>query len=289
MKEHFEDRSARARRHELSPADARQLDEELQASADARFWHRAGTAFDAEDTVLPGDHEASERVMQRLLRELPRATAPRSRTRWVALLAAAAVLVASIAGAAAFGVRRLRQPAPKPAPAPSSLRPAETALTPSALPSAAPAAADSGAPVLTPPTLGPAPAVSALLPSSASELLSAAGRARRHGHAREAITLLDGLQQRFPNSPEARSSDLTLGMLQLKSGSSAAALRHFDRYLQRSPDGALASEALWGQAQAYFAQGNSAQARRSLGTLLQRFPSSARASAARAQLGAAAP
>jgi TolA-binding protein len=98
--------------------------------------------------------------------------------------------------------------------------------------------------------------------------------------------LLSDLQARLPNSPEARASDIALGMLQLQSGEARAARAHLERYLQRSPRGALAADSLWGQAQALFAQGNAVAARASLSTLLERYPSSAYASAASAKLRA---
>ena len=291
MKEQFEDRSARARRHELSPVDARKLDEELAGSAEARLWHRAGLEFDAEGAVLPGDHGSSERVIQRLLRDLPRAPA-RSRVRWVALLAAAAVLVASVAGAAVVGVRMLRQEAVLPS-ASANTAPSPSPATPSAigarsLPAPDPAPSDEPAMPPSPAVIATAAASSSAapsaLPGTPAELFSAAGQARRRGDPSQARVLLQALQQRFPNSAEARSSDITLGMLQLKSGVPALALRHFDRYLARSPGGELAAEALWGRAQAQFAQGNPTEGRRALSTLLERFPGSAHASAARAKL-----
>ena len=82
MKDDLDDLSARARRHELSSSDSRKLDQLLESSAEARLWHQVGAEFDAEDTVQPGDHAASERVIARLLRDLPRKK-PRSRVRYV--------------------------------------------------------------------------------------------------------------------------------------------------------------------------------------------------------------
>jgi TolA-binding protein len=124
---------------------------------------------------------------------------------------------------------------------------------------------------------------------TAAELLSAAGRARRSGQPAQAIALLDSLRARYPSSPEAKASDITLGKLQLERGSSAAALRSFDRYLEHSPGGSLAPEALWGRAQALERMGNTSAARQSLVDLLQRYPASPYTSAARAKLGASAP
>ncbi len=206
----------------------------------------------------------------------------------MALLAAAALLVASVAGAAVVGVRLLRKPAP---PMPSTLAPSSRvpvlprAVSVQALPSVDSAPSVEPAPAAIGTAAASTSAAAPALPGTPAELFSAAGQARRRGDSSQALTLLETLQQRFPNSAEARSSDLTLGMLQLKGGAPGPALRHFDRYLARSPSGELAAEALWGRAQALFAQGNPSQGRRALSTLLERFPSSAHASAARAKLG----
>jgi TolA-binding protein len=289
----FEELSARARRQALSATDAEALAQSLETSAEARLWHRVGAEFDAEDTALPGDREATERVLARLLRELP-AQKTRSRRRVSVPLLAAALLVASAAAATVLGLRQ------RPGPARvneqvSSVPPAATplrqgwsgALAAPPEPSAQPAVPNVEPPAPTPVasasngTSSPSP-----MPASAAELLSAAGRARREGYAGQAITLLESLQARFPNSPEARASDITLGMLQLKSGSASAARQHFERYLERSPQGALAVDALWGRAQALSAQGNEREARATLSTLLERFPNTAYASAARAKLRA---
>jgi len=300
MKNRLEDLSVHARRRNLSKAEAHQLEQHLDASPDARLWHRAGCAFDAEDVVLPGDHAATERVLDRLARRtlpqpaLPQLAAPqptRSRPRFAALLVAAALLAMCAAAAAVMGARALRRNE-------ASVAPTAAAASVPSLPRSAPVVPIAPETALSAPTaVTPNLALNARAPSvstdgqTPADLLSAAGQARRQGYSARAIDLLSALQTRFPNSPEARSSDISLGMLQLKSGAAAAAERHFDHYLERSPNGALASEALWGQAQAAFARGNEAGGRRSLASLLERYPASPYASAARARLraGTAAP
>ena len=285
----FDELSARARRQPLSADDARALAESLEASPDARLWHRLGTAFDTEDSVLPGDHDAAERILGRLLGELP-VKKPRARRRLGVLLVAAALLVASVAAATVVGIRSREKAAQPSHGDKAALRgPALVPKEPGGAPRTPP---EPEAPTIDqPPLAAPAPPGSSdstqdPAPESAAGLLSAAGRARRAGYAGQAITLLQSLQSRFPNSAEARASDITLGMLLLKSGSASAARQHFERYLQRSPQGALAADALWGRAQALSAQGNSAEARATLTTLLDHYPSSAYASAARAKLRA---
>jgi TolA-binding protein len=123
----------------------------------------------------------------------------------------------------------------------------------------------------------------------AAALFSAAALARREGNAGKAVALLDSLQQRFPASREARSSDMTLGSLHLQRGAPAAALEHFGRYLRTAPRGELASEALWGQAQALTALGRRSEAEARLRQLVERFPGSPYAAASRVKLGLAAP
>ncbi len=83
MSDSFDELSARSRRGELSRAEQQRLDVFLKASVEARLWHHAGRELDAEDAVLPGDHAAVERVMQRALSALPASPAlgPRRRSR----------------------------------------------------------------------------------------------------------------------------------------------------------------------------------------------------------------
>ncbi len=290
MKDALEDLSPLARRGELTGPEEQRLEVLLESSAEARLFHELGSRFDAEDPSPPSADKASEAVVESVLNDLRKSGGRKrrslSRSPW--LIAAAAVLAASLAGAA-ISVQRLLS---VPAPAPSAVEPQRVS------PSARPAIARSLAPVAPPsiPSEPPAPpALSAevaaprAVPSSAAELLSAAGRARRSGQSAQAVELLQSLRARYPNSPEASASEITLAELQLERGASAAALGHYDAYLRRWPGGALAPEALWGRSQALTRLGRTAEAQQSLSELLQRYPNSPYASAARAKLGAAAP
>jgi TolA-binding protein len=289
MKDALEDLSPLARRGQLSGPEEQRLEVALESSADARLFHELGRRFDAEDPSAPMADKASEAVVESVLKDLRKDGSQKRRklprTAW--LIAAAALLAASLAGAV-IGVQRLRGVA---APTPS-------ASEPRALPGARPAIDRSPAPVapLIASSEQPAPPASSAelpapraLPSSPAELLSAAGRARRSGQSARAVELLQNLRSRYPNSPEAGASEITLAELQLERGAAAAALGHYDAYLRRSPGGALGPEALWGRAQALTRLGRSAEAQKSLSDLLQRYPNSPYASAARAKLGAAAP
>jgi TolA-binding protein len=121
---------------------------------------------------------------------------------------------------------------------------------------------------------------------TAVELFAAAARARTNGETTKAIELYAVLEHQYPSTPEARQSHVAIAMLYLRSGSSDAALEHFRTYLSAEPEGALASDALWGQAQALSKLGRTDDARQTCELLLKRYPDSAYAEAARAKIGA---
>jgi TolA-binding protein len=259
---------------------------------DERAFAELGARFDAEDAAAPLDPTSTARVVERLLAR-PRLPPPAQRrprrSPWVVV--GASLFAASLAAAAIVGVtsRQWNQ----------ASRPSSPSALPRAVP--APSAHFNPAAVQVPDASAraeadslPRPVVSVEPPpaspsATAAELLSAAGRARRSGEPARAITLLESLRARYPGSPEARASDITLGKLQLERGSSAAALRSFERYLAHSPAGSLAPEALWGRAQALERTGNPSAARQSLADLIKRYPASPYTSAARAKLGASTP
>ena len=289
MSDSFEELSARARRGELSRSEQQRLELFLKASLEARLWHDAGRQLDAEDTVLPGDHDAVERVMQRALSAFP-SQRSRRRPRVALLMAVVALFGASADAASVQGVRYWRQHVK------SSLhvsvnQPRQQPQQPRAAAKSEPAPAVAVAPIFEPNATSPmsVPTSSRAKPkvepgSDAAALFGAASLSRREGNAAKAIALLDSLQERYPGSREARLSDMTLGALHLQRGAAAAALEHFTQYLRSSPQGELASEAVWGQYQALAALGQRAEAARRLRLLLERYPGSAYAAAARAKL-----
>jgi tetratricopeptide (TPR) repeat protein len=311
VKDASEDLSVRARRGELDEGARKQLALLLSGSLEARLLHRAGCEFDAQDSVLPGDEALAQRITERLLLARPAPT--RSPRRWLKPALTAGV-VGALTLAAALALRQSGR-AGAPLPAPSVMQPSlpnqgaakagarggvVVPRTPSALPSAKESAPSSPA---TAQTVEPkpssaksvarravaevTPAASALGTSeSASALFASANRARREAEPERAVALYERLQQRFPSAPEALASELALGMLQLRRGAPDAALRHFSAYLARAPQGALGSEALWGQARAYLALGQPDSAKKSFRALLSQYPESAYAGAARAKLQA---
>ncbi len=280
----LEDLSAGARRDELTRPEQQRLQLLLDSSAEARLFHGLGGRFDAEDPAPALADAASEAIVEALLLQLEKSGNQKRRSilRSPWLIAAAALLVASLAGAV-IGVQRLRR---APVPAPSAAVRSGDAIS-RAEPSAVLRSVPSQEPTTS--VLSAEPPMPRPAPSSAAELLSAAGRARRSGQPARALELLQTLRARYPNSSEASAGEITQGKLELERGSVAAALDHFDGYLRRSPGGALAPEALWGRAQALGQLGRSSEANQSLSELLQRFPNSPYTSAARAKLGGGAP
>ena len=85
---------------------------------------------------------------------------------------------------------------------------------------------------------------------TAAELFAAANAARRARDLRGAIDRYLALERRFPDTDEALVSLVSAADLLARLGESDGALRAFDRYLGRRPEGPLASEALFGRARA---------------------------------------
>ncbi|WP_394836508.1 tetratricopeptide repeat protein [Pendulispora rubella] len=111
-----------------------------------------------------------------------------------------------------------------------------------------------------------------------------AGRARRVGAVPKAIALYELLQHRHPGTPESRAADMALALLYMRQGMHATALEHFDRYLNHSPRGDLAAEAMWGKSQALTNLGRIKDAYRTLQRLQLVHPNSPYALEARARL-----
>lgn len=306
MKSGLEDLSARSRRGELSEAEQKQLRVALDASVEARMAHRAGLEFDAEDSVLAGDEALAQRVSERLLTTHPtvKPIARRSGRRiWRFAAAGVCLTVAAAAGTpvarnATELIRELtwgsssspsRAVPPEPAPAPPAPAKAAPAVLPDppAEPEAEPEteSAETSAPKERRVQRRKAKPSVETEESGAATAFREASRLRREGRAAEAIQQYAALLKRYPSSPEARASEIALGMLHLGAGSPASGLRYFDRYLSTNPGGQLAADALWGKTRALAAMGRNEEARRGLELLIDRYPRSTYATAARAKLG----
>jgi tetratricopeptide (TPR) repeat protein len=120
---------------------------------------------------------------------------------------------------------------------------------------------------------------------TAAELFADANAARRALDLRRATDLYLALDRRFPESAEAPVALVSAGDLLSRLGEPAAALRAFDRYLDRRPDGALAPEALFGRARTLRQLARRQDEIDAWRRLLQAFPGSVYESAGRQRLG----
>ncbi|WP_437511254.1 tetratricopeptide repeat protein [Sorangium sp. So ce1099] len=212
------------------------------------------------------------------------------RSAW--LYAAAAVLACGVAAAALVQ----RRPPPEPTPsvrllqrslravvsrpraaAPPAGEPAPDGAPAPAGAAAAPAGAaqpELAAPAARPQEAPRGPGAAASSAPTAEQLFREANEARRAGSTQRAIELYRALQKGFARSPEATLSLVSLGSLLLNSGSPAAALAQFDRYLGTAGARPLAVEALYGRGRALRALGRSADEAQSWRRLLREHPSS---------------
>ncbi|WP_437816449.1 tetratricopeptide repeat protein [Sorangium sp. So ce1078] len=204
--------------------------------------------------------------------------------------AAATALVRSRAGAAPGPSARLLEPSvrvalsrPRAVALPEAAPPAGEPALAGALPapSSAPAPSAAALPELAAPAprprdaaRGPSAAAPSSSASTAEQLFREANDARRAGSSRRAIELYRSLQKSFAASPEATLSLVSLGSLLLNTGSPAAALAQFDRYLGVAGARPLAVEALYGRGRALRALGRSADEAQSWRRLLREHPGS---------------
>jgi len=115
-------------------------------------------------------------------------------------------------------------------------------------------------------------------------LLQQAQVARAEGRNGEAVQLYRRLQRLHPESPEARTSLVSLGELELsKLSRPAVALRAFQRYLD-SGDQSLAREALYGKIRALAALGRRPEERHAIEAYLRLYPSGLQSDALRRRL-----
>lgn len=230
----------------------------------------------------PEDRLRNELAVSRAMSSLgggARRRAPRS----VWLLAAAAVLVASVAGAGYW--RRLH--------------PSSSALLGNAIVPVAPADHAAEAPTSSPvaglgaPTeaVDPSPLPdrskgrtppSADVRETAAQLFAEANDLRRTGNDSQAISTYRKVERLFPGSPEGEQSYATLGSLLMEHGSPQEALGQFDHYIERG--GPLLVDVLVGKAGALQRLGRAADERRTWETLLERFPKSVHAARAKTRL-----
>lgn len=109
--------------------------------------------------------------------------------------------------------------------------------------------------------------------ASAKDLMQRSQTLRAAGKARESVDALRQLVQKFPDSPEARVSWVTLGELELTVlGQPASALRSFEAYLKLG--GPLMREAQYGRIRALSGLSRQEEARRATADFIARYPNS---------------
>jgi TolA-binding protein len=242
--------------------------------------------FDSVGEAQPGDSERVARIAaiaSGTRRLTPRAPLRGARRAW--LLAAAALVLTG--AAVASGVRWVTVSSPPPEGTPRVLKSTSLAPTPirkaPVLEPAATATVPPPAPVAAVRSGNLTKSAASPSPASASEVYRGANDARRAGRSDEAVQGYQQLQRRFPSSPEAHASRVSLGGLLLRSGSAGAALAQFDAYLQAGA-GQLAAEALFGRGRALQALGRSAEETDTWARLVKQYPSSAYATHAQRRL-----
>jgi tetratricopeptide (TPR) repeat protein len=279
----------RSRREELTPDEQRSLNESLSYSLEVKLMNEMLPELERQSRVRSGDDLLLARINARVLspaRISQRAPARRRGLR-IALIAAAVLLVAGLAGAWLGAVRQKRALAPPPSSVASPPTP-----KPSARARFLPAIASP--PAVEPPD-GPVPpaepsgsatgrgAGGASRPAfvgSASELFARANLLRREGRAREAAALYELLLERFPSSREVGPTRLALGKY-LQRAEPARALAQYRA--AAGGGGALRAEALWGISEIATSLGERSASEQALADLLREFPDSPYAEVARAR------
>lgn len=227
------------------------------------------------------DERLDGRAIEAVLLRMRPGGLRRQRNVWV--LAAAASLVAALAGARGLWLGREVESAASAGPVPlEATRPAPgsvRAIT-SAEHTPPPQVESTPEPRPVNANVSPGEPKPASTEETPADLFAQANQLRRRGMDEQALDAYRKLQLRFPRSPEARQSYATMGWLLLDRGRSSEALAQFDRYL--SGRGPGSEDALGGRALSLQRLGRVAEERKALEALVQQFPKSAQA--ARAQL-----
>jgi hypothetical protein len=289
----------RSRREELTPDEQRSLNESLTYSLEVKLMSEMLPELERQSRVRSGDDLLLARINARVLspaRISQRAPARRRGLR-IALMAAAVVLVAGLAGAWLGAVRQRRAlpppssavaPPPSMKPSPPRVRFMPAIPAPPAEPSVSPVIAPAPPPASSGASTGRAggAASKAALLGSASELFARANLRRRQGRAREAAQLYELLLELFPSSREVGPTRLALGKY-LQRAEPARALALYRA--AAGGGGALRAEALWGISEIATSLGERSVSEQALAELLREFPDSPYAEVARARMSHGAP
>jgi TolA-binding protein len=117
------------------------------------------------------------------------------------------------------------------------------------------------------------------------DLFTRASNARRNGQYSRAVALYMELQRKYPTSPEARLSHVSIGRLLLnRLQEPQMALEQFQQYLSYSPQGSLSEEAMFGKSMALMRLGRTSAEADSWDKILKRNPHSVYEKIARERL-----
>jgi hypothetical protein len=283
---------ARSRSYRLSDTEQRQLERHLAICESCRRDRQIGREFDAVSGLQRGDDRLIARLGESALARIHVGPKRRSRMRglWVGALLACLFFSAAAGARAVWHVRGgALHPFPSDATSgPVGDVPEHPIFTITAGPHlqgllSVPVPTDPSA-AIRPSRRGgrrqSVPAPLAPADDSAAYLFASANEERRRAHPSSAMALYGDLQSRHPTSEEAAVSCVSLGWLLLAKGSISEALSQFDHYLDTSPRGLLAPEALFAKAQALRANGQRDEERKTWNALLSRFADSVYASEA---------
>jgi hypothetical protein len=302
-------------RGELEETERERLDAHLARCATCRFERQLRLDFaddlSAEAPPVRFDHlvalEAARESARESVHSASRRRSPWRRTRTTWLLAAAALLVGSVAAATGLSTQRWRPAAPTTVSLSETVPPKRVRVTAHAAPppvaigtlqgSIASVPPDDAAPSANRPAVTQAVTVdraeprvlavaaAPLLPEPGPvDLLDAESGARRRGDYGRVLEIHRKLEARFARSRETQVSRATVGRLMLDRGDPGSALGSFDAYL-RAGSGDLGEEAMVGRATALERLGRADEALRAWGALLAAFPETPYAAHARARLG----
>jgi len=295
-----DNRAARARRGALSATEWQEYATHLAACADCRVTWSVTIDFEQSAAPAPGDERMLERAAKLAL------AGSRGRHVHAVRVAAAAAIILLVAGVASgaivLRVRHASVPVahsdpPNPArmrarktPASSAIQSvaaAESGALPAAVPAPAPltpAAAEAPAPGGAGPkavkrAAGHLTAVADHIAApqtreDAATLFARAVTDREQGRTFAALATFRSLQGRFPGSPQAVLSLVSLADLALDTGDAGLALAACEQYLAAAPSGTLVPEALVGRARALTSLGRATEADAVWREIARRFPKS---------------
>lgn len=286
----------RAHRHELGVDEQRRLDQLLCVSFEARMMDAMLSGYERDARVQPGDELLLARINAQALGTRVasgRERSTRRRGRALAfVLAAAVLLMASLAAAWIAHTASGRSGLPAPSPALARVDELKRAARPSVanqprrptpdVKEPLPEAPASELPSPARASVNETPQAQRSAEPRTSELFARANSLRRAGQLTQAAQLYQTLLERSPRAREAQPARLALANLLAKQP--AQALVQY-RALAQSGGGTFRLQGLWGMAETAASQGDRATESAALSELVRDFPGSPFAEIARQRLG----